>query len=53
MPKENNAKKAAFEDCIEECYLASKLCYEKSDGTPVCPFDFEKCADDCRRRFLA
>ncbi|MDX1707795.1 MAG: hypothetical protein R3274_04295 [Desulfobacterales bacterium] len=51
MTKDEISQKAALEECIEDCYQASKLCYEKADGTPVCPFDYKKCADDCHKRY--
>jgi hypothetical protein len=36
MNREDDSRFASIEDCIEECYIASKLCYDKADGTPVC-----------------
>lgn len=51
MNKENDSRFASIEDCIEECYIASKLCYDKADGTQVCPFDYQKCVEDCQKRF--
>lgn len=53
MPEIKHTDDASFEGCIEDCYLSSKLCYEKADGTPVCPIDYRKCADDCRKRYTA
>ena len=53
MAKDKHPEIRPYEDCIEDCYFASKICYEKADGTPVCPFDFQKCAEDCRKQYLS
>ena len=50
MPKRNNPDDRKFEECVEDCYYSSKFCYEKSDGTPVCPIDYQKCVDECKRQ---
>ncbi len=40
----------SIEECLEDCYFASKWCYEKADGTFVCPIDYHKCEDKCHER---
>ena len=53
MTEVQKPKRISFEQCIEQCYLDSKMCYEKADGTPICPFDYQKCADVCRKRYFS
>ena len=50
MPKAINPEDWNFEDCIEDCYYSSKFCYEKPDGTTVCPIDLKKCLDECNEQ---
>lgn len=51
MPKAKRAEDWSYVDCIEDCFYSSKFCYEKPDGTMVCPIDYRKCADDCRKQY--
>ena len=53
MPKANNADNSSYEDCVEDCYYSSKFCYEKPNGTTVCPIDLKKCIDECKKQHLS
>jgi hypothetical protein len=51
MPKAKNPEDFNYQDCIEDCYYSSKFCYEKPDGTTICPIDLKKCVDECNHQY--